>query len=331
MPKPKLAIYGAASCGGCDVALLNLHEHLLEVAQVFEIVFWPTVMDGKYKDLETLNNGELTLSLISGSIRTDEMVDLVKLLRTKSQLLIALGSCAQEGCIPGLANLSNRQEIFATVFNTPSTDNPNNLQPLENFAAPEGILHLPVFTPLLRTLDQVVAIDYTIPGCPPESEQIWLALQTLMAALDGTGPLPAKGTIIGAGVTTVCDECPRTRNVKKIKHFVRLPSAEGFELEICLLEQGLPCNGPATRNGCGALCPRVNAACIGCYGAAEGVIDYGARLMSAYASVIDAETPAEIDHILDELPDPVGQFYRFSLAGSLLRAGRQAWIETKEL
>ena len=53
---------------------------------------------------------------------------------------------------------------------------------------------------------------------------------------------------------------------------------------------------------------------------ADGVLDFGARLLSAFASVVDASEPEEIDRILDGLPDPVGQFYRFSLAGSLLRA-----------
>jgi F420-non-reducing hydrogenase small subunit len=54
-------------------------------------------------------------------------------------------------------------------------------------------------------------------------------------------------------------------------------------------------------------------------------MDYGARLMTAFASVIDSQDPAEIERILDTLPDPAGQFYRFSLAKSLLRASKAAW------
>jgi F420-non-reducing hydrogenase small subunit len=95
--------------------------------------------------------------------------------------------------------------------------------------------------------------------------------------------------------------------------------------KLCLLEQGIPCNGPATRQGCGALCPQAGAQCIGCYGPAEGVVDYGARLIAAFASVIDSNEPDEINRILDGIPDPAGQFYRFSLAGSLLRSGKTAW------
>ena len=119
--------------------------------------------------------------------------------------------------------------------------------------------------------------------------------------------------------TTVCEECPRTRNEKKIKKFRRTWEIIPDDTT-CLLEQGLPCCGVATRAGCGALCPQVNSPCIGCHGANEDVQDYGARLLSAFASVIDSNDPAEIDRIIkDGIPDPVGTFYRFSLAKSELR------------
>ncbi|MGA3058403.1 MAG: oxidoreductase [Candidatus Limnocylindrales bacterium] len=323
--KPKLAIFGAASCGGCDIAIVNIHEHILEVAAAFDIVLWPTILDGKYSDVEAMADGEITITLVSGSMRTDETVHLAKLLRRKSKFVVAFGSCASEGCIPGLANLSSSKEILDTAFSTSSTDNPDGIRPVWEYQAPEGVLHLPEFEPMLRTLDQVVDVDYTIPGCPPESAQIWAALQAVVAALNGTGPLPPKGSVLGAGESTVCDECARKRDVKKISRFVRIQQVAAFDPEICLLEQGLPCNGPATRSGCGALCPAVAAPCIGCYGAAEGVVDYGARLMSAYASVVEAQKPEEIDGILDGIVDPAGQFYRFSLASSLLRGSKAAW------
>jgi F420-non-reducing hydrogenase small subunit len=124
--------------------------------------------------------------------------------------------------------------------------------------------------------------------------------------------------VIGAE-TTVCDDCPRTRDEKKIKEFKRT-----WEIvpdpDICLLEQGLVCCGIATRAGCGALCPTVGSPCIGCYGPNEGVEDFGARMMTALASVIDSDDPEEIDRIIHEgIPDPIGTFYRFSLAHSELR------------
>jgi F420-non-reducing hydrogenase small subunit len=54
-------------------------------------------------------------------------------------------------------------------------------------------------------------------------------------------------------------------------------------------------------------------------------MDYGARLITAFASVVDAKEPDEIERILDGIPDPTGQVYRFSLPGSLLKANKTAW------
>jgi len=322
--KPLFAMYWAASCGGCDIAVLNLNEKLLDVADAFDIVFWPCATDGKYADVEALDDRAITLTLFSGGIRNEENERLAHLLRVKSKVLVAFGSCACEGCIPGLANLRPVSDLLDTAFEGLSTDNPDHLRPISHFQAPEGVLELPALLPTLRTLDQVVPVDYYLPGCPPETNRIAEVVGLIIEALNGRAELPPLGSVLG-GRSTVCDECPRTRNVKRIKKFTRIQELATVDPDLCLLEQGIPCNGPATRDGCGALCPSAGAQCIGCYGPADGVADYGARLMSAFASVVDSADPDEISDILDGIPDPVGQVYRFSLAGSLLRASRTAW------
>ncbi len=323
--KPKFAMYWAASCGGCEIAVLNIHEKILDVDANFDVVFWPVAVDTKYKDVEAMPDGSILLTLFNGSIRTKENEELAHLLRRKSQILVAFGACACEGSIPGLANLTSKKSIFETAYDTLSTDNPLGIFPQPQTHVTEGDLTIPELFPVIRTLDQVVKVDYYMPGCPPESHQIAAVVDLVVQVLQGKASLPPAGSVIGAGPSTVCDECPRTRNVKAIKQFVRIQDLAVIDPQLCLLEQGVPCNGPATRSGCGALCPKVSAQCIGCYGPAEGVIDFGARLMTAFASVVDSKDPQEIDRILDGIPDPAGQFYRFTLAKSLLRAGKPAW------
>src|SRR3989304_3705529 len=323
--KPKFAMYWAASCGGCEIAVLNIHEKILDVDANFDVVFWPVAMDAKYKDVQAMEDESILLTLFNGGIRNTENEEMAHLLRRKSKILVSFGSCACEGCIPGLANLSSAKDIFDTVYGTVSTDNPQSIRPQFTWTAPEGALHIPEFYPVLKTLDQVVKVDYYMPGCPPESHQIAAVVDLVIKSLHGEAGLPPPGAVIGAGNSTVCDECPRKRNEKTIKQFVRIQDLQAPDPALCLLEQGIPCNGPATRSGCGALCPPAGARCIGCYGPAEGVIDYGARVMTAFASVIDANEPEEIERILDGLVDPAGQFYRFGLAGSLLRAAKPAF------
>ncbi len=312
--KGKLALYWAASCGGCEIAVLGIDDKILKVAEAFDIVFWPCVVDAKVRSVEKMPDKGIDLCLFNGAIRTSEQEYMARLLRQKSKVLVAFGSCAHEGCIPGLGNVANREEIFQVAYqDTPSTVNPQGVRPQTETEVPEGTLYLPYFYDTVKTLDQTVPVDYYLPGCPPEPERIWDALTAIL-----TGNLPPAGSVIGAQ-TTVCDECPRKRQEKKIKEFKRtwevIPDPE-----ICLLEQGIVCCGIATRAGCGALCPSVGSPCIGCYGPNAGVVDFGARMISALASVIDSNDPDEIQAIIEKgIPDPIGSFYRFGLAHSHLR------------
>jgi F420-non-reducing hydrogenase small subunit len=324
--KPKFAMYWAAACGGCEIAVLNTHEKILDVDANFDVVFWPVAMDAKYKDVEAMPDGSITLTLFNGAIRNDENEHIAQLLRQKSKILVAFGACACEGGIPALANLSDRKSIFETAFHTLTTDNGNSQLPQTTFAAPEGELHIPELYSVVKTLDQVVPVDYYMPGCPPESHQIAAVIDLVIQALQGKATLPPAGAVIGVGNSTVCDECKRTRGEKKIKKFVRIQDLKPDPIQ-CLLEQGVLCNGSATRSGCGATCPTAGAPCVGCYGPASGAIDFGARLMTAIASIVDATDPKEVERILDGIPDPAGMFYRFSMAGSLLRASKSAWSE----
>ncbi|HRH80866.1 MAG TPA: hypothetical protein PLW81_07460 [Thiobacillaceae bacterium] len=327
MSKPRFAMYWAAACGGCEIAVLNIDEKVLELDAHFDVAFWPAAMDVKYKDVEAMEDQSILVTLFNGSIRTDENEHLARLLRRKSKLLVAFGSCANEGCIPGLANLSPREQIFERAYTSPSTENPDRIRPQPACQVAEGTLTLPPLQPVVRTLDQVVEVDYHVPGCPPESHQIAAVLDVLIAVVKGEAQLPPKGAVLGAGNSTVCDECPRKRDVKRIDKLARIQELPPLATDVCLLEQGLMCAGPATRSGCNSRCPNVGAPCIGCYGAAPDVLDQGARLMTAIASVVEAQEPEDIDRVLDGLPDPAGTFYRFGLAHSLLRANRAALAE----
>jgi hypothetical protein len=142
-------------------------------------------------------------------------------------------------------------------------------------------------------------------------------------------PLPPRGSIVGAGDVAVCEECPLEKSEKSITRFYR-PQEITPEPDVCLLEQGIICMGPATRSGCGALCPQVGMGCRGCYGPLPGVADQGGKMLSALASVIGAgeagmeehEIERQIEAAVGTIPDPAGTFYRFSMAHSLLRRAK---------
>ncbi len=211
--KPKLAMYWAASCGGCEISLVNMNEKILDVDANFDFIFCPCLLDTKKKDIEAMPDKSIAITLFNGAIRTEENLEMAEILRRKSQTLIAFGSCARGGCIPALSNLHKKSEHFRNIYlENPTIDNPQGIIPQKETAMPEGTMALPEFFDTVRTLAQVVEVDYFIPGCPPESHQIWNVIDLVVQG----GPLPPRGSVIGAGSLTVCDECVRNKEDKKV-------------------------------------------------------------------------------------------------------------------
>ena len=315
-PKLKMAVYWGAACGGCCVSVLDVHELLFDVVAAADILFWPIALDTKYKDVEAMPDQHIDLTLYNGAVRNSENEHIAKLLRQKSKIMVAYGSCAHLGGIPGLANFSNKEEIFKRVyFESESTDNPDKVTPLTEVKIKEGTLELPAFYNDVRALDQVTDVDYYIPGCPPTTDRL---VEVFMAIVQGK-ELPPKGSVVGAYEKGLCDECDRKKtDNKKIKKFNRPWEIED-DGETCFLEQGLVCMGPATRSGCGYRCIKGNAPCRGCYGPTKEAADPGAKMMSAIATMIDSDDPDEIQKIVDQIVDPAGTFYRTSLPSSILR------------
>jgi F420-non-reducing hydrogenase small subunit len=68
--KAKLAIYWAASCGGCEISILAMDEKILDVANAFDIVMWPCATDGKVRDVERMPDQSIDVCLFNGGIRT---------------------------------------------------------------------------------------------------------------------------------------------------------------------------------------------------------------------------------------------------------------------
>jgi F420-non-reducing hydrogenase small subunit len=152
-------------------------------------------------------------------------------------------------------------------------------------------LKLSGFHDRVRALNQVVNVDYYIPGCPPTPE---LIRDAIIMALEGR--LPPKGSVL-AEKKALCDTCPRR-------------DSRPERLRIL---------GPATRGGCMARCIHANMPCRGCFGPTDDVRDQGAKSLSFLASMIDSKDEKELERIADSIPDPAGLFYRYSLAASLLK------------
>jgi len=314
--KPKVAFYWCASCGGCEESSVDLGEALLDVAAAIDIVLWPVALDFKKHHIEAMADGEIVAAVINGAVRSSEQEEWAHLLRRKSQVVIAFGSCAQLGGVPGLANFSNRAGVLETAYReAPSTVNPGGVFPQAVHKENGFTLTLPVLHDTVRALDQVIEVDYYIPGCPPTPQLLADAVQALLS-----GTLPAKGAVL-APDHALCMDCPRkdTKPDKPMISEFKRPHEVVIDQTQCLLAQGLLCLGPATRSGCGARCIEGNMPCTGCFGPTSRVRDYGAKALSAIASLADSNDEAEIAAMLSKIPDPAGTFYRYSLPVSSLQ------------
>ena len=323
--KLKIAVYWAAACGGCDVAITHLNEKILDLAAAADIVFWPCAMDFKYSDVEKMPDGFIDVCLFNGAIRTSEHEHVAKLLRKKSKVMVAFGACAAFGGIPGLSNLTTASASLKEAYlDEPSAPNPKHNMPSLKTQMPEGELTLPVIWDTVHSLKQVVGVEYFVPGCPPTVNIIAAAIDAIVS-----GKLPPVGTTI-AGEGSVCTECKLEKlDNMRLKEYKR-PWEIKPDPARCLMEQGMVCLGPATRAGCGAQCTAVLMPCRGCFGPMERILDQGAAALDAASSILDTNDEARIAELIDEIPDPAGTFYRFSLPESLLRRAASAREEKQK-
>ncbi len=312
----KFAFYLAAGCAGCEMAMVDLADRLVDALEHLDIVFWaPTVADIKYSDLEKMPDKSIDIAFVDGAVRLSEHEHVLKVLRQKSKILVAFGICASMGGIAGLANVHTKEEIFETVyFKTYSTDNPEGVVPQTKCVVDGKYeLTLPEFLDRVKPVCEVVEVDYFVGGCPPHHEHVAKIVDAIVS-----GNLPPKGSWITDG-KSVCDVCPRNPASKGEKReFVKevKRTIEGVpDEEKCLLQQGYVCFGPITQGDCGASCPKVNIPCRGCGGPLPGVKDFGARAISAIGSILSDEG---VKQLIGKYGNLTKLFYRYSLPASTL-------------
>ena len=316
MAKPKVAICWLGGCGGCDEAVVDINEVILGIANAVDLILWPVALDFKYNSLKALKYGEITLGIVNGHVRNSEQEEIAKILREKSQLILAFGACACFGGTPGLANLTTKEDIFNWVYrDAPTVINPNGNYPQTTSSVNGKELTLPEFYGRVYALNDIISVDYYLPGCPPPPHLIMAALSAVLE-----NKLPPRGSTL-APHRALCDSCKRNKSKPErlaIREIKRIHEVEADQ-DVCFLAQGIICLGPATRDGCGEACMNINIPCRGCFGPVEGVADSGAKFVSALASILDVQSDEDIERIANDIVDPVGYAYRFSLPASILR------------
>ena len=259
--------------------------------------FW-SLFEIKYSTIVDVKQvPDVDVAIIEGCVANEENEELLLEFRRRAKKVIALGTCACFGGIPGLRNLFSLDDIFERGYvTTESTVGGTSPSWLGN----------PELTEHVKAIGQVIKVDYNLPGCPPLPGEI---KKTLLAI--------AKGQAPEVKTKNLCEECDRKKQKMLIpsRDFVTDSVCFGHELETidtekCFLEQGVLCMGPATREGCGARCLGGNMPCRGCMGPTDGALEQGAKMVNALASILPAGA-------LMFNEDVVGVGYRYSMPVSI--------------
>lgn len=238
-----IALETLASCSGCEISILDLHEEILELLDNAEIVYAPILMDQK-------TIPEVDIAIVSGSVRNQENKERLEELRAKSKILINYGTCACYGGITGMADLYTPEEVTSRTF----IDNPST-EPSE---LPSEVV--PELLSIVHAASDFTDVDAFIPGCPPKERLIGDILIPLVN--DEAPNVPKK---------SVCADCKRSMEHVEFDKIHR--RVEGNpDPGKCFLSQGYVCLGSVTLGRCGALCTSAGVPCHGCGGPALDVL-----------------------------------------------------------
>lgn len=288
--KVKINTEWLSDCAGCHVALVDLHETILEVLDKVEIQHCPVLTD--IKDYPKAKVG-----LVSGAIRSEHDLEAARRMRASCDLIIAWGACAVYGGPQGAGAVHSREEILDAVYRRNKTTAGDTV-PVQRVAPLEKSV-----TPL----DEAIPVDLYLPGCPPHPSFI---LQALLALVEGRPPKATQ--------ETVCAHC--TRTMRKTETAAIRPNHDGIpEPETCFLSQGYICMGSVTLDRCLAPCPKNGIVCTGCAGPSRQVLTEPNRdIRTEVGERMARLTAIPREAIVREIEQSAKTFYAYAMATRMI-------------
>ncbi len=162
--KIRLATVWLGGCSGCHMSFLDLHEKLIDLGGAVELVYSPIA------DVKVFPR-DVDITLVEGAVANTDHLELAAKLRTNSKVVVSFGDCAVTGNVTSLRNKLNVDDLLTKVYQ----EGPGR--------APRGDDRdgvVPILTPRVYPLHQVVPVDAFVPGCPPDPDRIWTAVSALL-------------------------------------------------------------------------------------------------------------------------------------------------------
>ncbi len=166
MSKPKVATTSLCGCFGCHMSLLDIDDRILQLVELVDFDRSPI------NDIKEIQ-GPVDIGLIEGGCANEENVKVLRDFRRQCKILISVGDCAINGGIPALRNMVSLEECYQEAFlNGPSVVNPSGKVPDDK--------EIPLLLNKVYPCQEVVKVDFHLPGCPPSADTLWAALTALL-------------------------------------------------------------------------------------------------------------------------------------------------------
>lgn len=163
MTKPTVATVWLDGCSGCHMSLIDLDERLIELAGVVDIVYSPLVDHKEYPE-------HVTVALVEGAVSSEEDLHKIRMIRERTDILVAFGDCAVAANVPALRNPFKVEDILARGYiETPEITD----------GVPDQLI--PALLPYVRPIQEYVDVDVFMQGCPPSADVIYYVLTELVA------------------------------------------------------------------------------------------------------------------------------------------------------
>jgi len=152
MRKPRVGIFKYTGCAGCQFQIIHFIERLNEVLGAIDIVY------GKMETDSDAEEGPFDIALIEGAITEAEQADQLKKVRRNSKYLVPIGSCAVNGGIPAIKNMTPELEVEARVY--------EDISPVHSMKA--------------HAIGEYVVVDAVLRGCPAGERDLYELVTSLL-------------------------------------------------------------------------------------------------------------------------------------------------------
>jgi NAD-reducing hydrogenase small subunit len=162
MRKLRLATVWLDGCSGCHMSVLDLDTALIPILRKVDIVYGPLVDAQEFPE-------DVDVTLVEGAVSTQADADHIQAIRQRTKTLVSLGDCAVTGNVAGMRNTVKVSKLLQRIYVEGADTN--------TCIPGDG---LPPLLKLARPAQDFVKVDYSVPGCPPQSKTIAALLTSLV-------------------------------------------------------------------------------------------------------------------------------------------------------